>query len=77
MSESNATNIIINDITTVKVTECKGAKALYHKYQERLYKFSGFLGLARKKCQSSMSCVCRYFFRSVYGFQKAEEHSEK
>jgi len=59
MSESDAMNIVVSDITTVKVTKCKGAKVLYHKYRRRLYKFSSFLGLARKKCQTSVSCVCR------------------
>jgi len=35
MSESDVTNIAVSGFTTVKVTKCKGAKALYHKYQRR------------------------------------------
>jgi hypothetical protein len=70
MREIGAMNIVVSDITTVKVTECKGAKVLYHKYQKRLHQFLGFLVLDRKKCQTSISCVCRYFVKSIYDSQR-------
>jgi len=76
MSESDAMNIVVSDITTVKFTKSKGSKVHYHKYQRRLYKFSGFLRLARKKCQTSI-LVYLVTFKVNPGSQKAEEHSKE
>jgi hypothetical protein len=57
MSESDAMNIAVSDITTVKVTKYTGDKELYNKYQRILCKFSSFLGLARKKRLTSVLCM--------------------